>query len=109
MTYNVLFHLLQAYHTAISIMAALSAIMVMQEIGRAWPPAPFGQAIHWIQRAALGYLSIALFCSGVRLPYLPEIEFSALLSGAAVNSSVLVVLAPTALLGKARTHWLWGH
>ena len=109
MTYSLLFHTLQVYHTAASILAALCAIMTMQAVGHTWPQARFDQAIHWAQRAGLGGLSVALFCSAVRLPYLPDVEFSALLSGAAVNSSILAVLAPTALLGKARTHWLWGY
>lgn len=109
MTYDLLFQLLQAYHTAASILASLSAVMVMQAVGHDWPQAPFNQIVQWVQRAGIACLSIALFCSAVHLPYLPTLEFSALLSGAAVNSSILAVLAPTALLGKAKTHWLWGH
>ncbi len=109
MTYSLLFHLLQAYHTIVSSLAALSTIMVMQAVGHDWPTAALSRIVQWVQRAGLACLSITLFCSAVRIPYLPEIEFSALLSAAAVNSSIFAVLAPTALLGKARTYWLWGH
>jgi hypothetical protein len=91
---------LQLYHLTVSTMAALGAVMAMQFVGHRWTSTWGNTALQQMQRAGLGALSIALFCSGLRVPDLAICAPWALVSAAAVNTGILIALIPTAIVGR---------
>lgn len=93
--------LLQVYHFAVSVAGALGAVMVMQIVGREWTTSWQSAALQHLQRVGLGVLSIALFCSAVRLPAIIHCGHVPLLSAAAVNTAIFLIMVPTALIGRA--------
>lgn len=94
---------LQIYHFWISAFAAACAVMVMQIVGREWTTSWRNSTLQHLQRFGLGALAIALFCSAVRLPYVAQCGPVTLLSAAAVNTAIFIIMIPTALMGREHT------
>lgn len=91
---------LQLYHLTVSTAAALGAVTAMQFVGQRWTSTWGNTALQQMQRAGLGVLAIALFCSGLRVPHLAICAPWALVSAAAVNTGILIALIPTAIVGR---------
>jgi hypothetical protein len=95
---------LQIYHAVVSFLAAVGAAMMMQVVGNEWTIMRRYRAWQWVQRAVLALMSIALFCSGVRLPELVTENPLALLSAAAVNTTICLAILPPAVIGYSEGH-----
>ena len=91
---------LQIYHAVISTLAALATVMTMQFVGQRWTSTWRHVALQHLQRAGLGVLAVALFCSGLRIPDLAICAPWALVSAAAVNTCIMCIMIPPAMMGK---------
>jgi hypothetical protein len=87
---------LQVYHATVSFMAAAGAVMMMQVVGAELTALRHTQRF---QRVVLGLMAIALFCSGLRMPEMGAYNPLVLLSAAAVNTGICLVLLPPAVMG----------
>jgi hypothetical protein len=90
---------LQLYHAAVSFLGALGAVMMMQVVGAEWTIMRRYRAWQWVQRAVLAVMAVALFCSGLRMPMLAADAPMALLSAAAVNTTICLAILPSAVIG----------
>lgn len=85
---------LQRYHFVVSMIAAVTVVAAVQHSGQ---NPDNGAVPAKLRRASLGVLSVALFCSGIRMPVLAAQVPLALLSAAAVNTAILLVTIPIAM------------
>jgi len=95
---------LKIYHATVSSLGAFAAVMTMQIVGQEWTTSYRNATLQWIQRFGLLVLSITLFCSAVRMPARPSIDIAMLLSASSINTAILIIMLPTALMGHKTIH-----